>query len=162
MSLIEIVTLQPSEWREYKKLRLAALKQNPEAFGSTYKSNLEKPYSEWTDRLSDPKFIMLFARKGDELLGMAGAVLEENFAHILSVFVIQEARGQGISKLLMKELIRKIKLNTSLRKIELQVNPIQKTAVQLYKSFGFKETGVKKLMLGDGMEYDCYNMELNF
>lgn len=43
MDTIQVVTLQPSKWQEYKNLRLLALKEEPQAFGSTYEENAKRP-----------------------------------------------------------------------------------------------------------------------
>ncbi|MBI2011554.1 hypothetical protein HYS91_02180 [Candidatus Daviesbacteria bacterium] len=51
MDKIEIIKLNPNRWEEYKELRLQALKENPEAFGSTYEEAADKPDKEWKSRL---------------------------------------------------------------------------------------------------------------
>jgi hypothetical protein len=43
MNNIEIITLKPEEWKQYRDLRLRALKEEPQAFGSTYEDISKHP-----------------------------------------------------------------------------------------------------------------------
>jgi len=44
---IKMVQLAASEWMDHKTLRLEALQNDPQAFGSCYQGALEKPDSTW-------------------------------------------------------------------------------------------------------------------
>jgi GNAT superfamily N-acetyltransferase len=115
MDRIKIVTLKPEEWQEYRDLRLRALKEDPQAYGSTYEENAKHPDEYWRKRLEDTLNTntqwLVFAKLDDVLVGMVGAFAEKepDNAHVIAVYVTPEARGKGISKLLMQELLAKIK-----------------------------------------------------
>jgi len=42
----------PHEWRIYRDLRLRALADSPDAFGSTFERERDRPDAEWADRLA--------------------------------------------------------------------------------------------------------------
>ncbi len=166
MSNIEIISLKPEEWMQYKDLRLRALKEDPQAFGSTYEDNSKHPDKYWQQRLEDTinknTQWLVFANLNGKLVGMAGGFAEKepDNAHVIAVYVIPEARGKGISKQLMKELIARITTNKSIKKITVDVNPEQEAAYNLYKNSGFTVTKKYKLILGDGKEHDTYQLEM--
>lgn len=165
MDNIEIVSLRPEEWQLYKELRLRALKEEPQAFGSTYEENLNHPDAYWKQRLEDSfkkdTQWLLFARLNNQLIGMIGAYLEkEDQAEVIAMYVMPETRGKGISKLLMKELIKKIKINNDIKKIIITVNPEQKAALHLYHNVGFQLVSQEKDILGDGKEHKLYKLQM--
>jgi hypothetical protein len=40
---VRVIELPPDRWREYRALRLAALRSDPIAFGSTYEESIAYP-----------------------------------------------------------------------------------------------------------------------
>jgi hypothetical protein len=67
---IYIRQLTPSDAASYRGIRLAGLKQNPEAFGSTFEAEFAKPLAWFFDRLSSSQVFGAF--RGTEILGIAG------------------------------------------------------------------------------------------
>ena len=62
----------------YKELRLRALREEPQAFGSSYEANVNKPDSYWVERLNDVKSgngWLVFAEINDKLVGMNSCTL---------------------------------------------------------------------------------------
>ncbi|SRR5258706_3395754 len=166
MEKIEIITLQPNDWLQYKELRLKALKEEPQAFVSTYEENLKHPDEFWQKRLEEALIgqsqCLLFAKVKNNLVGMVGGFVGDgkDNAEVIAVFVIKEFRGQGISKILMNELIKTMKHNNVIRRLLVGVNPEQAAALNLYISLGFKIIKKEKMILGDGKEHDSYEMEM--
>jgi ribosomal protein S18 acetylase RimI-like enzyme len=162
MEEIEIITLSHEGWKQYRDLRLRALKEEPQAYSSTYEENVKHPDEFWMERLKDSedgKQWLLFAKRGEELVGMAGGIFldEKDTVYVIAMYVAKEERGQGISKKLMEGLIEKVKENKLIRKLSLRVSTNQPEAQNLYKSFGFKEFKQEKIVLGDGEErIICY------
>lgn len=154
---MEVVNLRVENWQEYRKLRLRALKEDPQAFGSSYADSLNQPDEFWKRRLADAadgmRSWLLFAQEGEKLTGMIGAFLEEvptDTATIVSVYVPLEARGQGIAVLLMEAMLGVLSATPSLTKAQLSVNVTQLPAIQVYKHFGFREIGVHPSTTGAG------------
>jgi ribosomal protein S18 acetylase RimI-like enzyme len=163
---IQIIKLQPDQWQMYRDLRLKALKEEPQAYLSTYAENSTKPDNYWKERLIDVdkgRNWLVFAKSGDILVGMMGAFKKqdetEDIVNIIAVYVVSEARGRGISKLLLEKLISEISQDIKIKKIKLSVNSKQIPALKLYESFGFKITGEEYTKLGDGKYYTELFME---
>lgn len=166
MENIEIVTLQPQQWQKYKDLRLRALKEEPQAFSSTYEDSVKYPDSFWQGRLKQAYVgnsqWLLFAKQEDNLVGMAGAYVadEKDAANVVGVYVAKDVRGQGVSKKIIINLITRIKQNKSIKKLFVSVNPDQVAAFNLYKSLGFNIIRKDKMIFGDGKQHDSYEMVL--
>ena len=134
-----VTRLEPEEWPLYKALRLESLQVNPEAFGSTYDSAVAHPDERWrgmleAGRLSDTGF-MLFARKGEEVLGMIGCFrpVADGPLQVVSYYVTPKARGQGLGRALLNRLIQdaaKVELRLAVRKG-------QSAAIAVYENAGF-------------------------
>ena len=167
---MNLIILKPSEvsWQDYRNLRLRALKDEPQAFASSYEKEKEALDEEWQNQLKSDKngngdWVVL-AGNGEQLVGMVGAWQSDedkknNIANIFGVFVVNEARGKGISKLLMSSLLDLLTNTTPLKKVILGVNTDQTVAVNLYKRIGFKKIKTYNILLGDGKYHDEYVME---
>ncbi len=156
-SHLEIVTLPVDAWQQYRALRLRALKEDPEAFSSSYADALALPEERWKARLRDAlqseRSWLYFARMGGRLAGMIGAFVEESApetATIVSVYVPAEERGKGISRELMECMLKELSANRALKAVTLTVNKAQLPAVALYKKFGFQQTGSQSAEMGNG------------
>ena len=67
---------------------------------------------------------MVFAGINNKLIGMMGAFqtdedADNQIAHIMAVYVSKEARGKGVSKLMMKRLLAKLNSSSSIRTVKL-------------------------------------------
>lgn len=166
MNNIEIISLKPEEWQQYRDLRLRALKEEPQAFGSTYEKNAQHPDSFWQERIEDTinknTQWLVFAKLNATLVGMMGAFVEKepDTVHVIAAYVAPEARGKGISKMLMKELIKRIIANKIIKKIIVDVNTEQEAAVFLYKNSGFQIVKQYRMVLGDGKEHDISQLQM--
>lgn len=160
---VEIVTLSADDWELYKNIRLYAVKESPQAFGTTFEEELAMPESEWKRRMG---LNMFFAKKKGRIIGMCGAVREQreklkHHALIISVYVTPEERNKGVATQLLKTLIQKMKSNENLQKLILHVTTEQTEAINLYKKFGFHITGIMENEYRiDGKSYDQYIMSL--
>jgi ribosomal protein S18 acetylase RimI-like enzyme len=162
MRNIIIRKLPQSRWKEYKELRLEALRSDPIAFGSSYEEEIELTQTDWKKRMKN----VLFAEHDKTIVGMVVYFFKTNrkarhIAHIFGVYVKKRYRGHGIASALIENALRKIKDNESIVKINLTVNPTQVDAVRLYEKFGFKKVGKlsKELKIHDKF-YDELVMEL--
>lgn len=161
---IEIIQLTAADWPRVKQLRLSALRHDPQAFGSNLEKELAYPDSLWQERhhavLSGEAWLSCAAADG-QLIGMMGAFRSKNnSATIYGVFVEPLYRGQGISKLLLADLLRNIRSAPDIKSIILTVNTEQLAAVRLYQTFGFRTVNEHEAVMGDGDTYKEYQMEL--
>ena len=101
----------------------------PQGFSQELKS-LPGPYAA-------PEGELLLAKRGDHVLGcIALKRLEPGVAEIKRLFVRPQARGLGVAKALITDLV-KIARERGYREIKLDTLPEMTAAVALYKSFGF-------------------------
>ena len=159
--MLEIKKLPTNRWKDYKNLRLEALKSDTIAFGSSYEEEKYTTEIEWKRKIKNA----LFAMSNDKPIGMLVYVFEhkiktKHIANIYGVYVRREFRGKGVGKKLLESAILLIKNNRNIIKIDLNVNPKQKAAVKLYEKYGFKPIGIlKKDIYVNGKFYDEMIME---
>lgn len=157
MDNIEIIKLDPSRWREYKELRLEALKDSPQAFLVTYNDELAQPDEKWQNRIKE-EGIKLFAKDNTKLIGMVGAYTERfgsirHVAKIWGTYVNPDYRSKGVGQRLMEEVISEIKKMPQVSKINIEVVETQIGAWGLYKKLGFKEVGRYTNQIKTGKKY---------
>ena len=80
-------------------------------------------------------------------------------AELLSIAVLKEYRGQGVSKLLINDLITHSKFN-GIDKIFLEVKESNIIAKSLYEKFGFKKISQRKNYYSDGTNADVMMWEV--
>ncbi len=158
--MIPIMTLAPERWREYRALRLEALKSHPQAFCATYESQAAKPDEWWRERLIDVQSQgswLLFAEDQGALTGMVGAAWAGEAIDIISMFVRDSHRGKGVGRLLMQAILEATEDARPARHV-LSVNSEQREAVALYKAFRFEITREAEYVFGDGRASKAYDM----
>lgn len=161
---ISIVRLLPDEWYLYRDLRLEAVCNNPEAFGTTYEEELLTTEQEWRYRLSHN---MLFARSTNRIVGMIGAVLSstqkrKHSALVISFYVSPEFRNQGVGAKLLSAIIDHLKVLDYVKIVMLYVTTKQLEVINLYKKFKFHIHGVlENAYMQNGVFYDQFIMSRN-
>jgi RimJ/RimL family protein N-acetyltransferase len=159
---IHIRQLTPADAALYRGIRLAGLKQSPEAFGSTFEAEASKPLAWFFDRLTSSQ--ILGASRGGEILGVAGFAVrqEQKEAHkglLWGMYVRPEARGTGVSRWLVEAVIDFARRRVEL--IQLSVVMGNEPARRLYARLGFVEYGIEKNSLKHaGRYYDEILMAL--
>ncbi len=137
---IEIVTATADDVDRLRALRLAALKDTPDAFGAKYEDEVNKPISEWQDRLKNTNWCFVVADGVDVgLLAVDRAEKDRNSDCWLSSWWIhQDHRGSGIPKLMLNWL-EQLCIEKKWEKIGLGVWPDNLRAISAYKKLGFTE-----------------------
>lgn len=164
---ILIRTLEPSDVRAYRDLRLEALATTPEAFGSSYEEEAPIPLETVRARIptSGPNAIF-GAFVGDRLVGMAGFAVYERAkaAHkgvMWGVYVQAEQRGRGLGKRLVREVIRHASRHVLM--LEAAVGTTNESARRAYHALGFKPYGIeRKALRVGGIFYDEELLFLDF
>ncbi len=153
---MEIRPLQPADAKTIRKLRLEALLDSPESFGSSYEEEREYPLKRFKDRLESGCTLGAFLH--EELVGMV-TLMEEtrnktrHKATIYAMYVRPAQRGQGIGKKLMIEAIKQAKRIKGIEQIHLSVVTSNDAAKQLYLSLGFEIYGRERHALKIGDSY---------
>ncbi len=162
---MRIIKLNAKDWQKYKDIRIEALESEPLAYAKTPKESLAEPDCYWRERLELSENISgnskYFVEVDSKIVGMADVVIEnkkekiKHIANIYGVYISKPYRGRGYGKKLLKTVLKEIEKRKEIRKVKIGVNPIQKAALTLYKSLGFKEVGTFKDELKvDGKYYD--------
>lgn len=164
-NLVEIVHLSANDWREFKELRLKALKDEPQAFGKSYEEAAKDSDDAWKSRLESAgsgRSWSVFARVNGKLVGMIGAGIhsdEPDKVWIHATYVDSDYRGRDIAKKLMQTILEEIESVSPDKIVKLGVNKEQIAAVELYKQFGFKVTGEQDFIMGNGEKVREFVME---
>ncbi|WP_171172249.1 GNAT family N-acetyltransferase [Streptomyces sp. I05A-00742] len=145
----EIITrpLDPDEWRLYRSVRLTALADTPEAFGSTWDRENAFPEELWRERLSR-RNTFLAERRG-EACGLVGVVpTGPRTAELVSLWVAAGARGTGAGGLLVDAAVGWA-ADRGLAEIRLWVTDGNDRAERLYRRKGFARTGESQPLRAD-------------
>jgi ribosomal protein S18 acetylase RimI-like enzyme len=155
----------PYEWSTYRALRLEALADSPDAFGSTYERESRRTDAEWEERLvegSAAKGQMPIVAIVDETpIGLTWGRQDDEDAsvgHLFQVWVSPEYRGRGVGRLLTDAVIEWAR-DLGLRSLRLGVTPSHPAALRLYRAAGFIEVGEAE-PLRPGSTVFCQPMRL--
>ena len=123
---MEIRILEPKDAGQYRRIRLAALKNNPGAFSSSYEEENELPLERFEQRLGSSNSITFGAFEENELIGVVTLIFEtkaktNHRANIAAMYVTPGKRHSGIGKRLMQEAIKKAKETEGIEQIHLTV-----------------------------------------
>lgn len=164
-SSIEIKEFDPAEWSVYKKLRIASLRDSPDAFGSTLDTALACTDEIWKARLqpnSNSLDLAIYALSKGNAVGLAwGKIRSEtrSTAHLYQMWVAPEARGSGAGSLLLNRVTAWSK-DLMAKQLHLSVTIGNSPAWSLYRSAGFIEVGSPE-PLREGASILCQPMLLD-
>lgn len=162
MSEIKILTIEHADI--YRSLRLKALKNNPEAFSSSYEEEVVLPLSVFEKRLQSTETFIFGAFSDNRLVGTVTLVKEskrklQHRATIYAMYVSEESRQKGIGKALMVNALEKARNLKTIEQIYLTVVKENKTAKSLYKLSGFQVYALeRKALIIDDNYYDEEHM----
>lgn len=138
------------EWPSYRAIRLRALLDAPDAFGSTLAAEEALAPETWAARLARSTSSgidhALTAELHGALVGLAWAKVDANDATIVNLFqmwVAPEARGQGVAGALLDEAVRWARARSALA-LQLGVTCTNAAALRLYERAGFVDAGVRE------------------
>jgi len=136
--------LKPNESKLYRAIRLEALKEYPEYFGSKYEEQvkLSKLYFERIIEESSPKGIMVGAFLDRELIGICGVTFETKILHnageIIQMYVNKKHQGNKLGKELIKSIYDNVILLKNVEIIVLGVDKNNTSAIRTYCNCGFE------------------------
>ena len=148
----------------YRNIRLEALYNNPDSFGTMYDEEANLTIDGFRDRIPiiDNNFIS-GCYKNKDLVGIVAfhqgsRIKDRHKAYIRSMYVRPESRKEGIGKLLLDELIKRAKAINEIEILLLDVVTNNLPAKQLYLSFGFQIYGREKMAYKLNHQY--FDLEL--
>ena len=161
---IAIRRLLAADAEGYRSIRLAALADAPEAFGSDVATESASPVDAFANTLRSGYVAGAFA--GERLVAIAGfrALEREKTRHrgdIWGVYVTPDARGTGIGRRLLEHVLDYAR--TQVLQVHLAVTASNAAAVALYEHLGFIRYGTEPRALKvNGRYLDEHLMVLQF
>lgn len=160
---MEVRRLTGEDAADYWQLRLEALKNSPEAFGTSYEEAIqrENPIERVKNSFKVKGNYTFGAYEEDKLIGMVTLLKEsgskmKHRANIFAMYVSPPGRRKGVGKALMEQAIRQAKETNEIEKINLSVVSSNESAKNLYLQMGFKVFGTEEMAL---KERDVYYEE---
>ena len=147
----------------YQALRLQGLKENPEAFGSSFEEESLMDLDFFKKRLEDKENVTFGVFIEHMLVGILTIRTSERLktkhnGHLVGMYVDKDHRRQGVGKLLIKEVISFARTRGIIN-IFLTVTSTNKEAIKLYEHMGFEIYGVEKREIYHNDQYlDSYLM----
>lgn len=136
-----IERLRPGDGACLRAMRLRALADAPDAFGSTLAESELRSVADWEAQIEAlPTFVW---REGDTDLGMVRGAPHEGdpeAGYLISMWVAPEARGRGIGAALVGEVVAWAR-GSGLRRLYLDVGARNAPARRLYERRRFVATG---------------------
>ncbi|HAU0495606.1 TPA: GNAT family N-acetyltransferase [Legionella pneumophila] len=161
---MKIKQLFDADWHLWKEIRLEALNNSPESFGSSYEEEVLMSDADFQDGLSKGYVLGVFV--DDLLVSCAGLytlnLLKTKHRGVLwGVYTRPEYRGKGIATVLIQALIQYAK--THVTQLHLTCVVSNFVARSFYQKQGFRIYGTepKALKINDTF-YDEYLMVLDF
>ncbi len=145
---MRIVRAEPDDWEQLRDLRLRALLDAPEAFGSTHEQEAARTEDDWRafaagrDGAARQAAFVAVDEDG-RWIGLAVGVVgraDTSLANLYSMWVEPAARGLGAGRLLV-ETVTAWAAGTGAERLELCVTEVNESAVRLYRTAGFEPTG---------------------
>jgi GNAT superfamily N-acetyltransferase len=144
-NVLTLRRLRPDDWAEMRDIRLTALQEAPNAFGSTYAREATFADADWRGRLERPTAVTYLADHtdfADGPVGIAGGYVnpETGLPELVAMWVRPDARGRGVGVELVETVVTWAKsLGTD--RIQLWVAEVNPAALKLYERCGFTLTG---------------------
>ncbi|WP_344808571.1 GNAT family N-acetyltransferase [Microlunatus ginsengisoli] len=130
----------PDDWELFRRVRLAALAQAPEAFGSRYEDWVHAGPERWQARLTDVPLNLVLFLDGEPIGLVSGTAPRDGAVELISLWVAPEARGLGVAG----EAVRRVRAwagESGARRVELMVKIDNTAARGLYDRLGFAVMG---------------------
>src|SRR5450432_272174 len=158
---ISIRFVGESDVPAFRELRLEALREHPESFGSDYQENLQHPESFWIDRVREaidkPDNCIVLADAGNELAAMlgvfrAGGIKNRHAGTVWGVYVRTKYRGKKLGDQMLKHELAWCREN-EIRILRLTATTTNAAAIRCYSRCGFEVYGVSPQVIRIGEKF---------
>ncbi|MGJ7488593.1 GNAT family N-acetyltransferase [Variovorax sp. LT2P21] len=146
-AVISVRPAEQNEWRIYRDVRLRALLDAPNAFGSTYEAEASRTDEMWAARIAvaiaSGQDRVFFARSGENVCGLTWCKLSNDQRMVVNVFqmwVDPASRGMGAARALVRAAIDWAECVGACR-VCLDVAAAEAPAMRLYVACGFRPAG---------------------
>jgi RimJ/RimL family protein N-acetyltransferase len=143
---VRIRRLTADDVDSLRKIRLDALRTDPDAFGSTLEREEARPDKEWVGWLLSGS-AMFVAENANEPIGLAGGIVDErrdDRAVLVSMWVAPNSRNQFVGRRLVSAVVDWAR-ESGKGEVILRVVDGNLPALALYERCGFSLTGERVL-----------------
>ncbi len=139
---MKVITLTLQDWVRLRDVRIAALRDAPDAFGSTLVEALQKDTAQWQAELASLQTFVAVADSHDVgMVRAVGAHEDEAAAYLISMWVTPDMRGCRVGDLLVAAVIDWAR-ESGFKRLLLDVADSNVAAIRLYERMGFVPSGV--------------------
>jgi ribosomal protein S18 acetylase RimI-like enzyme len=162
---VEIHRVGRDEWGELRALRLRALQDAPDAFGSTYAEESRRTDAEWmgwaADLAEGGSSFGVVADDGSWIAMAVGAPhrVHPGEAWLFAMWVAPDARHAGIGRALVGRIVDWAR-SRDFPVLRLTVTETNDAAIHLYERCGFIDEGVR-LPLRAGSDMTTMSMKID-
>jgi predicted GNAT family acetyltransferase len=132
----ELRRLTPDDWQVLRDIRLRALAESPDAFGSTYEREAVFDEKDWRRRSVRPVLVVM---QEGRPVSMGGAFTDDGVVRVWGMWTDPEQRGRGHARALLDALLGEAV--SAGRPVALHVNTANPGARAVYERYGFVGTG---------------------
>src|SRR5579859_3601793 len=101
--MVFVREISADDWELMREVRLAALSDAPDAFGSSYAREAAFGEPQWRGRISDRSVTFFgYADPAEPPAGLAGVYVEDGMADLVSMWVRPVSRGLGVGEALVE------------------------------------------------------------
>lgn len=138
-----VAIASPADWRRVRQIRLSALRDTPDAFGSTFEDESQRPSEWWIDRLQSSGAVTFIADDpSDAGIAVLGPYRSPPDCGLFAVWVAPEHRGRGVGDALVASVIAQAR-SQGVGRLVLHVARHNLSALRLYLRHGFSLTGIE-------------------
>lgn len=144
----QLSSVDAADVADYRAIRLAALKDSPDAFGSTYEAEVGLSTEAFAERLATTIVLGAYAGTGSDarIVGMVGFKQQTiaKLAHkgfVWGFYVAPAARGRGVGVALVERIVAAA--TGLVQQLTLSVVRGNDAALALYERCGFETYGVE-------------------
>ncbi len=162
---ISIRQINEKDWREFREIRLKALKADPTVFGSSYEREVNKSKQDWKDWVGEKGQAIFFIHDEETPIGMTGIYIpQDTVGKSTSVlwgsWLEPDYRWKGISGLMYEARIEWAKQQSELKRIEVSHRESNLASKHANQKHGFKYTYSESKTWHDGVTEDEVYYEL--
>ncbi len=140
-ALLALTRVEPDDWQRLRDVRLAALAESPEMFGSTWGKEQSFDEAEWRRRAARPA-TFLASRDGVDV-GMAGVYEFDGEWFVMGMWIAPGARGTGVVEALINAC-ESVAQEAGARSVGLGVMEDNPRGRQAYLRLGYDFTGTRE------------------
>ena len=144
---LDVRALNGEDWAAYRDIRLAALRDAPDAFASTYEQEAGFAESLWRSRLA--RSARLLATQNGAAIGIVSVgEAEPDVAELFGMWVVASSRGAGVAWRLTQAASEHASAEGR-RALRAWVSTDNGRAVAFFSSYGFRPTDIRRPMTTD-------------